>query len=882
MNVAGGRVTVPRRSRAVTAAATATILLTLSASPGMAKPEPQLVNEELVVATLDASGLPTDATLYSRVVARDYPRGEVRDPSSTTELGYVDRRGAPDTDGEAVLVTVGGAGETAVTTQAAFTKPLPIAVHAQYQQGPDVLPPADVEGIDGQVRIRYTVTNTTAKEEVIRYRDASGRWTVRKEPVFAPFVGTLIATLPAGVTLLEAPNAVRSTTPDGRTQLQWNLVLYPPMGNYQQDVEVLVSGDPVGIPSLSMQAVPVTGKQSPTLSFSTDLLSASVQGNEDLAGGLTDLNDATATLATGANRLTRGLSELGSGTSTLAQQVNAILVPGSQQLAQGALDVAKAQRRAARGANDLAKGQREAAKGANKLADAQAKAADGTRSAYAGAQSLEDAAARLSDGLLSLYDGLQELLKPGALPAARDSADQLSQAVLRIRDVIGSPNDPDIGFPPTQGSTLIQAVRAAKKAAGVSAAGSQKVQSNLKDIAATLADLSQQAVAASTSAASAELKAASVYAQACGVAPVLDAATCATLQQAVADAGVARQATGDIAFGVGGQSGKVMEQAIATTAITASLAGMAAIFGYLDVALAGISGALVSGTTSPPGIYEGLQALTDGLTATINGLVALSNGAAQSTGGAQLIAQGTQDLSQGLDDLAAGTDELSQGSADLAQGSNDLAEGSEQLAQGSNELAQGTEQLAQGSAQQADGTAKVGTALNGVTQGVEGARSGAEQVSSGARQLSAKGTQRILDQVVKASRDPAFASAYLKASAARAADALPYGAPEGAQGRVAYVYTLTGTEQDNRTASWASWGLLALFAAGVGAVAWRRLHPAPAVAAAAAVPEPDSPEPEAQPEPEPEAEPEPEVEPEPEASSDNDWLFRPPDEQAPN
>ncbi len=832
-------------------AVAAAVALTIVAAPAWGKPEPQLVNEELVVAQLDASGLPTDATIYSRVVARDYPEGVIRDPSSTSDLTYVDRRGAPDTDGNAVLITVGGSGQTTVTTKAAFDKPLPVALHAQYQQGAQVLPPDQVESTKGQMRIRYTVTNTTAQQEVIRFRDASGRWTVEKQPVFAPFVGTLVATLPPGLTLLEAPNAVRSNTDDGRTQLLWNLVLYPPMGNYQQEVELLVSGDPVDIPSVAMQAIPVTKDQSPILGFSTDLLAASVKGNAELADGLGQLNDSTTTLAAGASDLSDGLRKLGSGASSLAEQVNSLLVPGARQLAQGARDIATAQRKAA--------------KGASKLADAQQKAADGTRSAYDGAKSLEDGAMRLSDGLLSLYDGLQELLKPGALPAARDSADALSQAVLRLREIIGTPSDPDIGFPPTQASTLIQAVRAAKKAAGVSAAGSQKVQDNLKEIAATLADLSQQSVAAATNAGQAEAKAAAVYQQACVVAPVLDAATCATLQSAVTDAGAARQGAGDVAWGVGRQSGRVTEQAIASAAITAALGGMAGIFQYLDTALTQISIALVSGSTSSPGLYEGLQALTDGLTATINGLVKLSNGAAGSAGGAQVIADGTSDLSNGLDDLADGAQKLAEGSSDLAQGSQ--------------ELAQGTDKLAEGSAAQAEGTSAVGGALTEVNSGVNSAASGASALTEGARQLQKQGTQRVLNQIIKASKDPAFAKAYLKASEARAADALPYGAPDGASGRVAYVYTMTGTQTDNRSSSWAGWGLLALIVAGAVVAAWRRLNPV--VATASATP------PVAAADPEPEAAEEPVVQvlsdddPDPGQGSDNDWLFRPPDEQPP-
>jgi putative membrane protein len=265
-----------------------------------------------------------------------------------------------------------------------------------------------------------------------------------------------------------------------------------------------------------------------------------------------------------------------------------------------------------------------------------------------------------------------------------------------------------------------------------------------------------------------------------------------------------------------------------------ALQAITVVLGALDQALAQISLSLVSGNTDAPGVYEGLDALTDGLTATINGLVKLSNGAAESAGGADQLATGTQDLTDGLNELADGAQDLAQGSADLADGAG--------------QLAQGSEDLAQGTSAQADATRAVGDALSQVDQGVDSAAGGADQLADGAGQLQEEGTQEVLASVVKASKDPALAKAYLAASQSRAADALPYGAPDGAAGRVAYIYTLPGSQESDTASSLAGWGLLAVIAAAAGAVAWRRLHPADAA--------------------------QPVVEPEPPAT-DDDWPFRP-------
>jgi len=810
----------------LTAVTAAGMAIAVGVLPAIAAdPEPALVNEELVVAQVDASGLPTDATLYSRLVARDFPAGPVRDPSSITDVVYVDRRGTVPTDGDAVVVDIGGPGQTTVTTRATFDKPLPVALHAEYRQGPDVLAPDSVESTSGQMRISYTVTNTTAQEKTIRYRDAGGRWTVTRKPVFAPFVGTLMLTLPAGLTLLQAPKAVRSTTEDGRTRLLWNLVLYPPMGDYQQTVQLLVSGDPLAVPALNMQVMPVRSAQDPVLGFSTDLLSASVDGNADLADGLTELDRSAVALALGAGKLGSGLRELGRGTSTLTQQVDQTLVPGSQELAEGA--------------DTLATGQRDAAKGAKKLAEGQRDAAKGTKSAYDGARSLQDGAEQLSDGLLDLYDGLQKLLEPSALPSARDSSDQLAQAVLRLRDVIGTPQDGAGPFPPTQASTLIEAVLATQKISGISAAGADPVHTNLKDIAEKLTQLAADSAQAAALAGTAATRTTAVYQQACVDAVLLSPAQCAELQQAAAEADQARQGATDVGLGVGQQALRVGAQALAVRAIALALQGITAALGALDAALTQISVALVSGTTDAPGVFEGLTALTDGLTATIDGLVSLSNGAAESAGGADELSTGTQDLTQGLDDLATGSSDLADGADDLANGSADLADGSAALADGTR--------------QQAAGTAAVGDALGQIDEGVDSAAQGADALAQGADQLQSQGTSKILAGVLKASKDPAFARAYLAASESRAADALPYGAPDGAAGRVSYIYTMPGSATGGGAGSTlAAWGLLAVILAAGAAVAWRRLHPL--------LPSGQQPEPFAPP---------------PGDTDDQDWFFRP-------
>ena len=133
----------------------------------------------------------------------------------------------------------------------------------------------------------------------------SGNTTTVEQPVFAPFVGTVVATLPAGVSLAKSGDAVVSTTAEGRTALQWNLVLYPPLGSYQQQLSFTVNSDSLSIPALQMEVIPVANNQDPAVGFSAGLLSDSVSGNNKLAGGLDSLDTSALRLAQGAGQLAR-------------------------------------------------------------------------------------------------------------------------------------------------------------------------------------------------------------------------------------------------------------------------------------------------------------------------------------------------------------------------------------------------------------------------------------------------------------------------------------------------------------------------------------------------------------------------------------------------
>ncbi|HSO03901.1 MAG TPA: hypothetical protein VLQ92_05435, partial [Candidatus Limnocylindrales bacterium] len=133
----------------------------------------EIVNDELVLAELDPTGLPERAVLISRTTVQGAER-EVVDPASVTNVRYLDRLGRPEVGPDGVVLVVGGE-RPMVLTEARFDKPLPVAVHAEYAVDGAVVPAATVPGAAGVITVTYTLTNTTADQTTLTYTDASGQ-----------------------------------------------------------------------------------------------------------------------------------------------------------------------------------------------------------------------------------------------------------------------------------------------------------------------------------------------------------------------------------------------------------------------------------------------------------------------------------------------------------------------------------------------------------------------------------------------------------------------------------------------------------------------------------------------------------------------------------
>ncbi|MDZ7578904.1 MAG: hypothetical protein U0904_12125, partial [Candidatus Nanopelagicales bacterium] len=127
--------------------------------------EGTLRNDELVVASLDPLGLPVTANLISRVSSSGGPQRTIVDPTSTSDIAYLNKRGQPTVVGKGIEVTVGGQEPVVIITKAEFDRTLPVALHAEYVLNGQVVDPQDVVGASGDVAIRFTVTNVDVKQQ---------------------------------------------------------------------------------------------------------------------------------------------------------------------------------------------------------------------------------------------------------------------------------------------------------------------------------------------------------------------------------------------------------------------------------------------------------------------------------------------------------------------------------------------------------------------------------------------------------------------------------------------------------------------------------------------------------------------------------------------
>ncbi|MDO9379381.1 MAG: hypothetical protein Q7T56_11080 [Nocardioidaceae bacterium] len=228
-------------------------------------------------------------------------------------------------------------------------------------------------------------------------------------------------------------------------------------------------------------------------------------------------------------------------------------------------------------------------------------------------------------------------------------------------------------------------------------------------------------------------------------------------------------------------------------------------------------------------ITEGGNLLLSGLTQLSTGAGALATGTGQLADGTGKLADGTGTLVDGTGRLVDGTGRLADGTGTLADGTDTLVDGTGQLADGNGKLADGAKRLGEGAGQLdtglltlVDGLVTAGDGALRINEGLGTASDGAPKLVDGAQDLSDQGTKKLVEAGESTAADFGLKYALIEAGAARAGDAMAYGAPEGAEGFTAYSYDLAGADGESTRNAARGGAALAVFALAGGVAILRR------------------------------------------------------------
>lgn len=169
---------------------------------------------------------------------------------------------------------------------------------------------------------------------------------------------------------------------------------------------------------------------------SSDPSQATIQNAVEALSGTTTLNGVempvSTALTASANSLASGASQLNGGIKAVFSGVQTQLLPGAQQLAEGASDLYTGAAQLDAGLGTLFTGANTIAENMGKLSDGASSLAKGNASLYSGAAALADGTGQLNAGTGVLSSGISQLASGGS--RLRSGAGELSSGIQELAD----------------------------------------------------------------------------------------------------------------------------------------------------------------------------------------------------------------------------------------------------------------------------------------------------------------------------------------------------------------------------------------------------------------------------------------------------------------
>lgn len=804
---------IHQRSLRVGAVAAATALVACAAAaPAMAADgDVEVVNTETVQVYTDSSGNVETQRVYEQIALTGTGDVKFANPIQPDGLRNLDGFGGFEIEDGQQLVDTSVDGEQRFRTVSDFDGELPLDVEVQYFLDNNRVDPGDVVGADGELEVRYVVTNVTSAPQEITFSDGSGGEVTKTVDVPIPIVGSLSTVAPPNFTDVQSDQANIAGDGKGGTRLSFTMTLFPPLGSDSVEFGYTAHITDGVVPRADISALPVNPLESPTFKTAASSYQGGADTGEQLAAGASEIDSNLLRLRDGAGELLAGLIQLRTGSQQLATGLNDEAAPGARQLADGAVQLDD-------GMSQLDSGLGELDAGAHRLADGTDKALAGSRQLAGGAKQLDNGLGQLNtgvgdlgagaeqlaagqkalaEGLKTLYDGVDALPASVRAKLQKDASYQaLLGALQSISDGVGTRADA-----PTAGTLLggINAVQygmrhpagyAANDCAVALAGGTPTrcgamdgVQFIGEQLSTGANDLNQlkpvlQGLYGTSGTESPDplLGDAPCPGYPAGYAPPPSPPTdrcqmIATIYYglfgaAPAPAGAQAKVIA-AANGLQGIQQKVQAQLLAPGTGLDQLR-----FGLSNPSATNCLAAKQTATPADDcGIKEaalfirntGIPSLVDGITASIS--AELKAGIGVPTKGcdpqatlrcaAAALADGGDQLTAGVDKLVAGVVKLSEGGQLLSAGASELSTGLGTIEDGTDKLAAGTSTARAGSGKLAAGTGKLSAGAGELATGLSAAASGSNRLADGLGEAAGgapklvDGAQRLSDEGTK-------------------------------------------------------------------------------------------------------------------------------------
>ena len=211
---------------------------------------------QTVVVSTSATGKPSGTPrVFTQFSANGNGPATLKVPMSSSGFRNLSGLGKPPiTDGYAVWnLHLNGPTSQRFIAHFASAK-LPVQVSVAYELDGKKVEAKDIVGKTGELKVTYTVTNTTTKSTRVTFTNVLGskETTTLKAPL--PIAGDLSVTIPADFTNVKAPGASASGNGNGTSTAAWTLFLFDPLGGVKQSVTYQAHVTNAVVPSATLEA----------------------------------------------------------------------------------------------------------------------------------------------------------------------------------------------------------------------------------------------------------------------------------------------------------------------------------------------------------------------------------------------------------------------------------------------------------------------------------------------------------------------------------------------------------------------------------------------------------------------------------------------------